>query len=358
MRHLLCFFLIALLPLIAHAETVDITVTAKATKQSAEEAKAQVLNDSQRTAFYMALEKTAPKQARDLYRKLRGSPLSRFIASFTIGREVQKAGYYEADVTYRFDRSALMGLVGEDQGLNADAGVPTGNGLLIIPPYDPGEKLVLFEPQNLWRAILNKVALEVGQGTLVMPFGDEKDIAILSDETVLSGDPKTLAALARRYGTRNVVIAFARSRVTEKGLLVEVVLRKAGGKKQDEIIKRYKAYSQDDTLDKVLGRAALATSLRLRKSLEEYSLFGTPEDRKLKGLVIRAEYQFGHQWRQIQKMLEAAPGLHHLEVGAVGTTFAQATLFYRGSKSDIQQMLLARNLKVDTSKEYWVVRLP
>ncbi len=344
---------------VEEVETVDINLTVKGTQDVLADSKKQAINEGEKGAFYKALMKLAPKQARDIYRKLRGEDITRYVVSFTIEREVEKAGYYEADITYRFNKPMLEQVIGVDKGIADADGIPTGNGLLIIPPYDTGEADIwLFERENLWRAILNNVALEVGQGLLVMPFGDPRDVTLLSDNVILSGDEETLAQLARRYGTRNVVIAFARSREVDDKPLVEVVLRKAGGKKSEEMVLQYPGRLAEDTLDLLLARAAREVSLKLRESIDDFSVFGVSEADKVKPLVVRAEYGYGRDWRKILETMETLPGLESIEVGAVATHYAQVTLLHRGSQAMVNKAMLARGLNVDTSNTYWVVRLP
>jgi Uncharacterized protein conserved in bacteria (DUF2066) len=354
---LFLFFLFIALP--ADAETIESKVTVKSTKETAIEAKQAVLAEGEQRAFFMALEQIAPNKGREIYRRVGGANITSFVASFTIDREIQKSGYYEADITYRFDKEKLRGLLGEETSLvKGEDGIPTGEGLLIIPLYEVEEKLVLFDPENAWRAILNNVALEVGQGTLVLPYGDKQDVALLDDQAVLTAGRDLLMPMAKRYGTRNVVIAFSKSGKVNGKLQLDVSLRKAGGQAEDATVLHYVAKSAVETLDLLMARAAKDVSLKLRNSLDAYGLFGTSEDKKLKGLVIRAEYANAKEWQNIRKVLESAPQLERLDIGAVGVTFAQVTLFYRGTEALIQRALLAQNLTVDTSNAYWVVRLP
>ncbi len=356
MRILLILLLLCCASPALAAETLDVPVTVKATKQSAEEAKQQALAEGERQAVFAGLDKLSPKQSRALYKSIQGSDLSRFVVAFTITRAVQKAGYYEADMLYRLDKDKLTALLGEQQGAAATpAGDPTGHGLLILPPYDAGGKLMLFEPENLWRAILNNVALEVGQGTLVMPFGDKMDKAALDDAALLAGSKEVFARLAQRYGTRNVVIATATSREKDGVSRLELRLRKPGANQQDDLVLPYVASSPAETLDLLMSRAARDVSLKLRGTVEDYSLFATPEDRKLKTLVARADYHQGQEWRGMLAILQSLPGLDHLTVDAVGPANAKVTLFYRGEVSLIERALVAHMMTVAKEKNFWVI---
>ncbi len=336
---------------------IPLSVTAKA--DTAADARKEALVSGERKAFYAALAKIAPTQARDIYRKLRGKDLSQYLDSLTVTREVQRAGSYEADVTYRVNEESIKQFIEQEKGIFAgtdEEAPPQGAGLLIIPPYDAGNELLLWERENLWRAILNNVALEVGQGTLVMPFGDPRDISILEDEVIFSGDKQALSTMAKRYGTRNVVIALARSRQEGGKYLVEVTLRKAGAKASEEVTMQYKASDTAETLDMLLTRAARDSAEQLVNASQSFSLFGVKEADKVKPIVMRLEYNTGKQWRDMLGTLETLPGLSSLDIGAVGVNAAEATIFYKGSESMISRSLVTRGFSVDDSKKYWVVR--
>jgi hypothetical protein len=340
------------------ANLLAIDVTARANDNDAVKAKTAALTEGERQAFYAALVQLSPKNAKNIYRQLRGQDFSSYVDSFTIKREVAKAAFYEADITYRFYREKLDRIVGAERGLNAVNDVPTGNGLLIISPYDTGSELILFEQGNLWRGMLNNVVLEVGQGVLVMPFGDPRDQHMLGQQELLAGMEPQMSKLALRYGTRNVVIATAKSRTYNELPMVEVRLHKVGGNAEDDIIMNFRGKSPLDTLDLVMAEAARATSLRLLESIRDYSLFTEQESDKRKALVLRAEYKNGRQWRRIQEALNSLPSLEKLVIGTVELSAAQATLIYRGNPATIQKALLARGLQADTSRDYWVITLP
>ncbi len=338
-------------------ETIPIDITVQSSRDTIAQAKKQSMQDGEKQALYQAMNTLAPGKARSLYKSLRGKDITRFVRSYTVTREVVRSGYYEADVTFRFDKSMLHRLTGTKDKDTPQEGA-AGDALLIVPPYDTGGDMLLFDRANLWRAILNNVALEIGQGALVMPFGDPRDEAALTDESIIAPDVQEMARLASRYGTRNVVIAYARSRMFENKPIVEVILRKPGGKKEDERVLQYKARSEDETLDLMLARAARDVSLRLRDDIEHYTLFGDNEQNRIKGLVLRLEYQHGREWRNMRRMLDTMPGLVKLSVGAISTDYAQVTLMYRGTPELIKKALLAQGFTVNTEHDYWLLSHP
>ncbi|NET71513.1 MAG: DUF2066 domain-containing protein [Sphaerospermopsis sp. SIO1G2] len=372
LRTLLLFFcvMIAAMPLLVSAapadavsprgkmvQTVDIVMKIRAEHEHADEAKRLALNEGEKKSFYQALVQKAPTQARDIYRKIRGSDITSYLESFTIFDETRRGQFYEADVTFRFNKIKLGRLIGHQHGVYETHQEPQGEGVLIIPLYDTEENgLLLFQRTNFWRAILNNVALEIGQGRLVMPFGDPQDTAILSDQVLFTGNKRALMEMAQRYGTRDVVIAFARSRMVEGKPIVEVVVRKAGASKEEEEVQQYTSQMTGETLDMLLVRAARDVALNLRESMDTLSASAKQgADDQGRVLVLRVEYRYGRHWRQILEVLNTLPGLERLAIRSVGTTRAQVTLTYQGEASIMHKAMIARGLVVDASQEYWVV---
>jgi hypothetical protein len=339
--------------------SLDIKVMVKAEKGDAKSAKEAAIVDGLRQAFYQALLQLAPAQARDVYRKLRGADYMRYVQSYTIDKEVAKAGSYEAQILFRFDRAKLQDAIGIDTGLADSLEDPEGEGLLIIPAYRVGDQMLVFEQGNQWRLILNNIALEVGQGALVMPFGDVRDQQTVTLEALLAKDKESFKKMARRYGTRNVVIATATSEVQGEQMVAQVRLSRIGGKKEDDTILQVKENTATQTLEGLLAKIAQATAVKLQATIQDYSLFGMSEKNKVHAIVLRAEFEHGFQWRYMHERLQNVPNLVKLDVGAVGVDFAQATIFHRGNPSIVTHYLQQQGLIInDSTYKYWVVHVP
>lgn len=338
----------------------DVPLSVAANAQTLEDAKSKALHDGQRKAFYTGLSTLAPSQARDIYRDFRNKDVTSFVSDYKITREVERAGYYEADVIYIVNEDDIKTLLKSRQGIFAsdtNDAPPQGNGLLIIPAYDAGEQLLLWERENLWRQALNNSAVEKGKGLLVMPFGDPRDISVLDDTAILTDDSEALKSSATRYGTRNVVISTARLREQNGTPILEVLLRSAGSDKQSETKKQYVAQN-DETAPMLIARAADETASLLAQSINKYSLYGQPDSEKLKPLVVRFEYRTGKQWRALQELFSRIANVKKVDIGLVGVTHAEVTFIYKGNANMIKSFFTRQEYNVDTSKDYWVVTAP
>lgn len=344
------------------------TNTAIGDSQNAEAVKKMAIYDGQKQAFYQVINKLSPNNARNIYRNLIASKqgkedLNEYLVSYTINREVAKDGSYEADIIYRFNAEKINNIIGIEQQNDDDAD-PTGDGLLIIPVYDMGNQILLFEKGNQWRYALNDVALEVGRGDFVMPFGDVRDQNMLNPQSVIAGEKQSLASMARRYGTRNVVIAYAKisskaSATATTGIdnSLQVKLWRAG-EAAESLDFNFKQQSSFETLEAMLKRAANVIALKLKKQKADYSLFGESKANQLKAIVVRAEFTNGKQWRYMLDSMRGLPNLERLDLGAVGVQMAQATILYKGDAQIIRKSLLERGFEINDMHEYWVVHVP
>jgi Uncharacterized protein conserved in bacteria (DUF2066) len=342
----------------AHASyAYDVPLSVSANAETMADAKATALRDGQRKAFYAALTKFAPTQSRDIYREFRDKDVTEFVSEYNITREVERAGYFEGDVTYKVDDAKITEIVKARQGIFAsddkDA-TPQGNGLLIIPAYDAGGQLLLWEAENLWRQALNNSAVEKGKGLLVMPFGDPRDIAILDDTAILTDNMDALKSSASRYGTRNVVIAMATLRNQDTVPVIEVTLRAAGNNKDKEASKQYTALA-GETAGMMLSRVADETAANLSESLESFSLYGQKEEDKRKAIVVRFEYTDGAAWRKTENMFSRIGTIDRVDIGLVGVNRAEVTFIYKGDASSIESFFRSQGYDVDMSRDYWVV---
>ncbi len=334
-----------------------VEVQATGSAANAEAAKSKALADARWRAFVILLERIAPDEAADIARKVTREQAATLVKSSQVRDENSRAEQYAATVAYLFDEMKVGVLLLEATGISSSV---ESDALLILPVYEDGGHLMLWETENAWRNTLNRVALHQGQGKLIMPFGDPKDTLAIDHQTVLSGHRQTLARLATRYGTKNVVIALARNLQKSEADQphLEVVLRRAGANKEDEEIFDYPASARMRGLPQLMKFAAEDISVRLLRRTGEFSLFYDEEARQVQARVIRAEFHNGREWSRIRQLLENLPNADYLDLGAVAPGHAQLTLFFKGPDDVIREAIRVRGLDFSERDGYWVVALP
>jgi hypothetical protein len=274
------------------------------------------------------------------------------LESLNIERELMRAGRYQADIRYTFNKDQINRLVRSQQSLVPDM---NPQALVVVPIYNSEKGMKLWRGENIWRSLFSSAALEQGRGQIILPYGDPSDQLLVDLEDVLGGNEEVLKALAQRYGAANLVIAIAQPQ--PDGRSIDVILRRPGDNRDEEIVLDYEAENAQETQEIVMARAARDLADRLIDSASRFSLFTKPEDMKPKAKVIRAEFRHGREWLRMQSMLKGLPGVELLDIGAVAPNYAQLTVYYIGSPGMISRALQARGVQVDSSKKFWTIRL-
>ncbi len=342
------------LPLSAHAELPDITVDVSETGTNATEAKSRGLNRAQQTAFYQLLQQVAKGRELELAKRTPPQQVPHFISRFDILEERSLATTYTAKIRYSFNEKAVRKLMSDAEGLAPEI---TGNAILVIPLYDDGTGVMLWEGGNRWRSIFNKAALEKGGDDLLVPYGDKKDMLLLDTKNVFTKEKDIFVKMAERYGAKNIVLVLAHLVEQEQGpATLEIILRRATADKSEDTHIHFKPEGEEDS-EALLRRAANKIALQLASSAETFALDYSP-DQKLKAQVIRVEFAYPGQWLKLKQALENLAGMEYSAIGAAGPNFTQMILYYRGPQSALQQTIAAKGLSVQADKEFWVVTLP
>lgn len=335
----------------------EVSVQVEATGESALLARASGLKQAESEALLKLLQEIYPEKAAEIVSRVGPDKAGQLVDSFDVVQEKSAAHAYAAEIRYRFNREKVERLIAEERGLAPQI---DSKGLLILPLWQQGNELLLWEPKNMWRHLMSTAAMREGRGLLVLPFGDPHDAAILSHETLLAGDRKAMVALAERYGVRNVVIAQARNLAQEnEPPHLRVMLRRPGLKAEAEpAVMEFAADNPSQTQKQLLERAAREVARHLAESTAQYSLFADDKAEKVKARVARAEFRHNREWMQLKRAFEGLPGVEYMDIGAISPSFAQVTFYFRGSDALIRRALMTRGLQVNDAESYWVITLP
>lgn len=353
----LVVFLLFAAPASFAGSAEEVTVSVQTSGESALIARSNGLKKAESDALLKVLTARFPDKAADMAARIGPEKVGELVKTFNVVRESSTARNYTAEIHYEFDKSNLDRLVAEERGLVPEI---DSHALLIVPVWQAGTSLMLWEVENPWRTVMSRVALAEGRGMLLVPFGDPRDAFIMNKETLLSGEREALVQLAERYGTKNLVIAQARN-VAEEGQPphIRVLLRRPGTGKEEEVVKLdYKAEPATETETALLARSAQDVAKRLAESTGQYSLFGEDAASKVKARVVRAEFLYNREWMQLKRAFEGLPNVEYVDIGAVSPSFAQLTFYFRGSDAMIRQALLTRGLEVNDVGDYWLITLP
>lgn len=316
-----------------------------ATAANAQQARDQAILQGQRRAARLLLERLALRVDHPRLPQINANTLTGMVAGFQVANERNSTVRYLADLTVSFRPEAVRTLMRE-------AGIPIAETpsqpVLVLPVWRVGNDLQLFDDRNPWREAWLKVAAGKGLVPLLTPLGDLGDLQAITAEQATSGDPAALAAIAQRYGTSAVIVAFATAGANETIDQLIVSRHQIGGGQAQRIAVSPRRPPE----------ALLATALAISQEVEESwksaaALVGTGPAANLDVSVpVR---QLG-DWIAIRKQLAGVPAIKNVAVRSLGVGAAQITLDYAGTPQLLQAALAQADLVLTEEGGGWILR--
>jgi hypothetical protein len=213
----------------AEDDPYAVTVPVDATGDTIGKAREQARNDGQRRALATLAERLSggsagPAVAAKLP-KVDDKTVTDLIASFEVANERMSPTRYVADVTYHFRPADVQrvlqkagialgspgatgpggtGQPGTGPGGTGQANSPDlGKSLVVVPVYQSGAASVLWDDPNPWREAWAQAPPGTGPAAprFAVPLGDAAKAR--------GADPTALAAIARRNGAEEAIVALA-----------------------------------------------------------------------------------------------------------------------------------------------------
>ena len=176
-------FLVGFAPMFAHAEVVSSAdnIMVDATGQNATDARATAIAQGEQAAFKQVIEKMVPDKAEALLKATPAARVSALVLGYEVIEERMADNRYRATLRYNFDPRGLARIVGNGGSTKPAEAVSAAplmreNAMLILPVWKDGSVFRLWGNENIWKLIWNSIILQHGEGVLVAPFGDTRDI--------------------------------------------------------------------------------------------------------------------------------------------------------------------------------------
>ncbi|MDH3236740.1 MAG: DUF2066 domain-containing protein [Alphaproteobacteria bacterium] len=183
-------------------EDVPIDATAK----DARAARRKALAQGQEKAFGLLLRRLAHTSEHGRLPKPTSADIDALVDGISVRRERSSKVRYLALLTVRFKADRIRSIL-KIAGINY-VDTPS-RPVVVVPLYKSGNKLVLWEGANPWRAAWNKVPLKGGLVPFVLALGDLGDVQSINADQALKRDRKSLEVFAGRYSAGQVLIALA-----------------------------------------------------------------------------------------------------------------------------------------------------
>ena len=342
------------------------TVTVDATSDSTAKAREVARSDGARRALNAIIEKLAggPDKVKPL--KLNDNQVTDLVASFEVANERMSAVRYVADYTYHFKAAdvkrvmqsagiaiADTGAPGNPSG-NAPGGAgatpPTGAGgkpVVLLPIYQDGNTAMLWEDPNPWRDAWAQRSASAGGPTLTVPLGDVSDVAAIDADKARTGNAAALAAISKKAGADDVLVAVATSRAGDVSGL-------------DVTVRRYRAGQFVDAhLDSIDGKPGEADADLFRRAADTIAADIGNGWKNAKGsdqqgsLVVVASITGLDDWIKLRDSLAAVPTVRRLDVKSLSRQEATIEIQYIGGMDQLKANLAATKFDLEGGDPIW-----
>ncbi len=334
----------------------DIAVDAVA--ETAIEARGVALASGQREALDRLIRRLTSRAHHSRIPTLEDAAIAALVRGIEIEGEKTSPNRYLADLTVSFKKDRVRALLRE-------SGIPFGETpskpLLVLPVYEAAGALSLWDDPNPWRAAWRARAERDSAAPLVAPVGDLVDIAAIGARQALAGDETALAAIARRYGVTDVLVAHAvlRHDLAAGAPRLSVTLHRHGSESGSVSAGTFGGVSRTMVgasrmmVGALLERAADEAASRMEDDWKRLMLLRFEDERVL---AVSAPLSGLDDWTEVRSRLSLAPEVGGVEILEINREAARIALRHFGSTRQLAVALAQRDLDLAEEEGRWSVR--
>jgi hypothetical protein len=341
----------------AEAERSDV-FTARAlavdvTDKSAVAARKLALLDGQRRALDLVLRRITLRAEHAGLPKPNDKAIAQLVAAVQISDEKTSSVRYLARLTVHFHRAAIRRLL-RDAGFrfSETRAKPT----LVLPVFEKGAALSLFETSNIWRRAWDRLALAPDSLLpLLLPKGDLKDVTTIAAKAALAGSEEQLRAIARRYGVENVLVSHAVLSIdlAAGGVpQVQVNMLRFTPRGKSTEVSDYGVKVADD-LETAMDRLARRVAGDQLEQWKRRTQLSFDADTSLSAQVPLSVLA---DWLSIRQRLNATAMVRSFKLQSISRQAAQVIVDYLGDTDSLVISLAQRDLQLSMVDGFWILR--
>lgn len=341
------------------------TVRVDATADSAAAAREAARVDGQRRALVLVIDRASGSGSADSAKlaKLDDKTITDMVESFEVANERMSAVRYLADYTFHFRSSKVRRLIHTDSpppeaankplAVEGSSGKPvegegSGKPLTVLPVYRDAASAVLWDDPNAWRAVWEQRSADSGPVRLIVPLGDASDVAVIDAARAEAGKPDALAAIARRNGGDEAIVALATTKRDENRLV-----------RVDLNIKRYRSGRLVDTyttsLDANSGENPDDFLRRAADTIASEIANGSKKAHSDQQASLAASVPIGSigEWVTVRDRLASVPSIRRVDLLSLNRHEAKIQIKYVGNPDQLKSSLGEVDLGLDGTDPVW-----
>lgn len=329
-------------------------VKVDATAANAAAARERAMAEGEARAFRLLLERLTLRTDHSRLPKVAANEIGRYVKDFDVAEEKTSAVRYLATINVRFKPDDIRRLL---SSANLPFAETSSKPLLVVPLYHAQGGYVLWEEPNPWRAAWNKLPASFGLVPLAVPLGDLGDVAALSIEQAVNGDPARLAAAAGRYGAGDALVAIAvAGEAIRSGEApgVQVFLSRRGSVNPATPSVLPFTPNPKESLDAMLLRAAQDVA----GLIEDQWKSDTMVQHGSSGvLAVVVPVKGLADWLAVRKKLGAVPSIRETEMVLISKDEVRINLNFLGEVEQLRVAVAQVDLNLAEEHDTWTLRL-
>ncbi|MHA1601056.1 MAG: DUF2066 domain-containing protein [Alphaproteobacteria bacterium] len=326
---------------------VDVTAKTAAAARELAHAEGHVL------AMRKLLARLLPRDDLTRMRELLVPEIVEFVRDFEVENERTSDVRYLARLTFRFKADAVRDLLRTDGLLFAET---QSKPVLVIAVYGPSGEAFLWEDANPWARAWALRQPGEWLVPLQVPLGDLGDIGSVNANQALSGDRERLAALAKRYGTEDVLVTQAvLNGDAETGFATLQVGSSRIGTQQLQTMLASYAQEPGETLAELLTRAANAVDADVQEAWKQRNLLRPGSQRRI---IVSVPIAGLADWLEVKRRLGGVAAVQKSEITLMSRKRTEVDLTFVGDEQQLVLALAQRDLSLSLNPvSGWQVRL-
>jgi hypothetical protein len=330
-------------------------VEVDATAADAVAAREQALLQGQIEGLRRLLRRLTPVAEHGRLPAVGPAAIERYVQNFEIADEQVASNRYLARLTVRYEPDAVRELL---QGAALSYAETLSEPIVVLPAYRASGAVQLWPEGNPWWQAWAEHLDPERLLRLVLPLGDLQDMAAVTAEQAVSGDPDALAALGRRYGSDDVlvVIATPRGRAGPAGEAsaasgppaLELTMRRAGAAQANPAETFEGAPGQN--LEDVMAQAVIDLQDTLDERWKDANLLRYDQAGVM---VVDIPIARLSDWVEISRGLEGLTEVVDVEIATFARDKVRAEIRYIGDEFRFEEALGRVGLGLSREGESW-----
>ncbi len=324
------------------------------TAESALAARQQAMREGQRQALNILLRRITLRTDHLSLPDPSDDAITQIVATVEVAKEKTSTVRYLAELTVRFHRNAVRGLL---RSVGIRFSETRAKPILVLPVFEKGAALSLFEAGNVWRGAWESLNLTATSLLpLRLPTGDLQDITTLAPAAAVAGKSKQLRAIALRHGVENVIVAHAVLRIdlASGGVpQVHVNLLRFGPRGKSTEVLDYMA-DVSGGLEQALNNLALRVAVDQEEQWKRRTQLSFGADTSLSALVPLSGLA---DWLTVRQRLGASAMVRSIVLQGISRQDAQVVINYMGDPDSLVVSLAQSDLDLALIDGFWTLRL-